>query len=543
MNPVIEISNGKTGESSAKGRGQSVFASTGKNEFDVLLSMLASTIGGDAARASHATKETSGKTAGTGETAEQKRSGSSAYKGRVSSSKMVESDIETVTSGKQKSEQRVNSSVKLESASKLITAGMPPAAPYQPREKAANQKTSESASGNAIAEQASSILPTAERDLVLVSKAGDAASGAQEKSQPVGIRNATQTKNASEISENTGKSPVGPDILQLMTATSSGEVDEKTLKELKGFLATVDGRNTSAENVSGVKTKSGTGVSLPHVDASASQFTVTVRDDVSAAVASTSKSSFRAAYGPAGRVKQADVAAAAAGQNVSSGDRQPVSGTQGNESATQTQPNQSVQAQSSRLDQNSQKSNDPGSKTQADTSNSGSAQINTPAMNTTTPNATFTQSLSSASQSLSRTAETPNLQQLAQGIVKQVTLMTLEGKKIVNVKLQPESLGSLTLQVVSDGGKISAQFSVRTADARAYLEASAPQMKQMLESNGVSLAHLSVNLSGGEFQSGNPRQGYKPGRRQVKYLNDTTDTVAPAETSRSFGYNTMEMQV
>lgn len=159
---------------------------------------------------------------------------------------------------------------------------------------------------------------------------------------------------------------------------------------------------------------------------------------------------------------------------------------------------------------------------------------------------TFQQTLSAVSQNQPATFTKPDVPQLAQNIMKEVNLMSQQGKTIVNMKLEPESLGSVTLQVSSEGGKVSAQFDVKTADARAYLEASIPEIRQALETNGVSVSHLGVNLSGGELPAGNQKFGYQPKRQAARYYSSQTPastSVASPETSRTFGYNTMEMQL
>ena len=159
---------------------------------------------------------------------------------------------------------------------------------------------------------------------------------------------------------------------------------------------------------------------------------------------------------------------------------------------------------------------------------------------------TFQQTLSAVSQNQPAVPAKPDALQLAQSIVKEVNLMSQQGKTIVNMKLEPESLGSVTLQVSSEGGKISAQFDVKTADARAYLEASVPEIRQALETNGVSVSHLGVNLSGGELPAGNQKFGYQPKRQAARYYSSQASapiSAAAPETLRNFGYNTMEMQL
>ena len=150
----------------------------------------------------------------------------------------------------------------------------------------------------------------------------------------------------------------------------------------------------------------------------------------------------------------------------------------------------------------------------------------------------FDQDLMSVSESGHETVfSKPDVSQVAQTVIREAKMMVQENKTIVNVKLEPESLGSVLLKVSSDNGKISADFNVRTPDAHAYLESSIPQMKQMLESNGVSLSHLSVSLSGGEPQT--KQQQYSNRKNSQKF----SPSVNSSDERRSFGYNTMEVKV
>ncbi len=151
----------------------------------------------------------------------------------------------------------------------------------------------------------------------------------------------------------------------------------------------------------------------------------------------------------------------------------------------------------------------------------------------------FKQVLSNVSQNPPGADVKPNALQVAQSIVREVNMMAQDGKTVVRLKLEPESLGTVVLKAVSEDGKVSAEFNVRTPDARAYLEASIPQMKQMLQSNGVSLTHLTVNLSGGESQTKHSQYQLKK-QSQKFYGSLPSDSN---EAARSFGYNTMEVKV
>ncbi len=151
----------------------------------------------------------------------------------------------------------------------------------------------------------------------------------------------------------------------------------------------------------------------------------------------------------------------------------------------------------------------------------------------------FKQVLSNVSQNPPGADVKPNALQIAQSIVREVNMMAQDGKTVMRLKLEPELLGTVVLKAVSEDGKVSAEFNVRTPDARAYLEASIPQMKQMLQSNGVSLTHLTVNLSGGESQTKHSQ--YQLRKQSQKFYGSLPSDSN--EAARSFGYNTMEVKV
>ncbi len=193
----------------------------------------------------------------------------------------------------------------------------------------------------------------------------------------------------------------------------------------------------------------------------------------------------------------------------------------------------------SQLNQDKQNSSDSGTNL-PDLLKQSAAQTYANSADSSKTNVSFRQTLSAAAQNSPVPDTKPDISLIAQNIVKEVNVMTQEGKTVVNMKLQPEDLGTVVLRVSSDAGKISAEFNVKTPDARVYLESSIPQMKQALQTNGISLTHLSVNLSNGDSQNRHPQ--YQAKKQQSKfYVNAAaTETV---EATRSFGYNTMEVKV
>lgn len=133
-----------------------------------------------------------------------------------------------------------------------------------------------------------------------------------------------------------------------------------------------------------------------------------------------------------------------------------------------------------------------------------------------------------------------NLHEIAQGILKEAKLMIQDGKSEVSLKLEPESLGSVILKVVSQDGRVSAEFNVRTQDARSYIESALPQMREMLTGNGISMQNMSVNLQG---SSAGDREKQNLSWWKSRQHYDYKTSMDIEESIRNFGYNTMEMKI
>ncbi|MGC8653619.1 MAG: flagellar hook-length control protein FliK [Candidatus Kryptoniota bacterium] len=132
------------------------------------------------------------------------------------------------------------------------------------------------------------------------------------------------------------------------------------------------------------------------------------------------------------------------------------------------------------------------------------------------------------------------LYEIAQNILREAKLMIQDGKSEVSMKLEPESLGSVVLKVASQDGKVSAEFNVRTQDARAYIESALPQMREILTGSGIPMQNMSVNLLGNSITGRNHQNFARWKSRQHYDYKMSTDIE---ESVRNFGYNTMEMKI
>jgi flagellar hook-length control protein FliK len=64
----------------------------------------------------------------------------------------------------------------------------------------------------------------------------------------------------------------------------------------------------------------------------------------------------------------------------------------------------------------------------------------------------------------------------------------------VHLRLHPESLGEVRVQVRWEGGTLSARLEAATPAARDALESGAPALRAALQEHGISLDRLSVNM-------------------------------------------------
>jgi flagellar hook-length control protein FliK len=64
----------------------------------------------------------------------------------------------------------------------------------------------------------------------------------------------------------------------------------------------------------------------------------------------------------------------------------------------------------------------------------------------------------------------------------------------IHLRLHPESLGEVRVQVRWDGGTLSARVEAATPAARDALESGAPALRAALQEHGISLDRLSINM-------------------------------------------------
>lgn len=92
-------------------------------------------------------------------------------------------------------------------------------------------------------------------------------------------------------------------------------------------------------------------------------------------------------------------------------------------------------------------------------------------------------------------------------ILKQVTdqidVSLFDDKSEMIIKLKPEHLGKLTVQISVENGNISAKFLAESEKVKAILESSFNELKQTLEQQGMNIQNLDVSVG-----NGNNNEGY-----------------------------------
>jgi flagellar hook-length control protein FliK len=90
-------------------------------------------------------------------------------------------------------------------------------------------------------------------------------------------------------------------------------------------------------------------------------------------------------------------------------------------------------------------------------------------------------------------------EKVAGQIVRSARLMTSRGVSEIRLRLEPPTLGEVSLRIVSqDGNAVKLEIVARYAETRSLLESGLPALQEALQKEGVELVHVTVDTSGGE---------------------------------------------
>ena len=74
---------------------------------------------------------------------------------------------------------------------------------------------------------------------------------------------------------------------------------------------------------------------------------------------------------------------------------------------------------------------------------------------------------------------------------------------VMNMKLSPPELGTMRIQMTINQGTVTAQFTVATEQARELLDRSLSMLRSSLESRGLSVERLGVQVTAAESSARN----------------------------------------
>ncbi len=100
--------------------------------------------------------------------------------------------------------------------------------------------------------------------------------------------------------------------------------------------------------------------------------------------------------------------------------------------------------------------------------------------------------------------ESPSWRDVAEPVIKQVRYMAANGEKRLTVRLEPESLGEVRLEVSSSGSELNVRLASTNEGVREILEARVHDLRHALARQGVEATRVTVStdLPGGQTSGG-----------------------------------------
>jgi hypothetical protein len=111
----------------------------------------------------------------------------------------------------------------------------------------------------------------------------------------------------------------------------------------------------------------------------------------------------------------------------------------------------------------------------------------------------------------------------------------------VNVTLSPESMGTVTVKVGVEEGKMAARIDVQNVEVKHIIETNMPRLQDALQSNGLSLDSISVFVNAGSTHA--EKRHDAPRRKSTGApvrSDDGFEPLSALRDSKQYGYNTVE---
>jgi len=131
-------------------------------------------------------------------------------------------------------------------------------------------------------------------------------------------------------------------------------------------------------------------------------------------------------------------------------------------------------------------------------------------------------------------------QKIIDSVIGKIKQTIIENKTQIEIKLVPESLGKLTVKIVSEEGKLSANIEVKNIEVKQVIDSGIQKIKENLGQNGIYVDQINVSLSDDNY-----KQHQQEAFFSYKHRNNLGSNVQNAEeehteSMKSFGYNTLE---
>lgn len=128
------------------------------------------------------------------------------------------------------------------------------------------------------------------------------------------------------------------------------------------------------------------------------------------------------------------------------------------------------------------------------------------------------------------------IREIADQILEKIRIVVSQDTTSMEITLNPESLGRVSLSIISKEGAMTAQFTAQTQIAREAIESQMVVLRENLENQGLKVEAIEVNVSDFEFGqssgTGSQEQQNNPGgrRRNINLGEESAyDTLTEAE--------------
>lgn len=135
----------------------------------------------------------------------------------------------------------------------------------------------------------------------------------------------------------------------------------------------------------------------------------------------------------------------------------------------------------------------------------------------------------------------PPAQKIIDTVFRKISQSISEGKKEIEIKLMPENLGRLTVKIISEEGKLSANIEVKNLEVKQALDAGIVKLKDNLGQSGIFIEQINVSLSDDYYSRSHQEQYFdRETNGSGVDSNFVPENIESGESMKTLGYNTLE---